>query len=423
MKISFLILFQFLIIKIAIGQQTVYIPPGSAIQFGSTVPAGIFGYLMNDGNLSIKKSGNVFFSGKIWANREGSTLSDNNLDSNSIDGGTVHFVTNPLGQQILDIRSSGGKGAFCNLTIDNTADVILVSDVTILNTLHFRSGHLLLNKRDLIMGNETLNGNITGYNERSYVVTGVDPAGGYLRQKSIMQGALVTFPFGPTISTYSPAQLINNGGENDFYARVFSNVYEKAVSGTVLVDSILGLTWELQKRTVEDAEVIAKLQNDALVENTVFNSMRNNSYIILYGNNQWDKPSLWNPAQIPGSITSSFPVASSLLNLRRVVLGNEPLFLSKRVSKGFKTFIVPNAFSPNGDNINDKWIIKGLQDYDNCTVEIFTRYGREVFRSTGYHRPWDGTYNGSPMPIGTYYYLIDLRNGEKPLSGPLTLLR
>lgn len=104
-------------------------------------------------------------------------------------------------------------------------------------------------------------------------------------------------------------------------------------------------------------------------------------------------------------------------------MGNDLSFLSKRVSKRFKAFAIPNAFSPNNDNINDKWIIKGLKDYDNCTVEIFTRYGREVFRSQGYRQPWDGIYNGSPMPAGTYYYLIDLKNGEKPLSGPLTLLR
>ncbi|WP_425423102.1 gliding motility-associated C-terminal domain-containing protein [Segetibacter koreensis] len=98
-------------------------------------------------------------------------------------------------------------------------------------------------------------------------------------------------------------------------------------------------------------------------------------------------------------------------------------YLSKRVSKHFKTFTIPNAFSPNGDNINDKWIIKGLKDYDNCTVEIFTRYGSKVFSSKGYQQPWDGTSNGSPMPVATYYYLIDLKNGEKPLSGPLTLLK
>ncbi len=423
MRTFIFILLLSLVVETTIGQETVYIPPGSAIQFGSTVPAGIFGYLINEGNVSIKKSGNVFFSGKIWANRTGSILSDNNLDSNSIDGGTVHFVTNPLGQQILDIKSSGNKGAFCNLTIDNNADVILVSDVNVLNTLQFKRGHLLLNKHDLIMGDQLLNGNITGYDESRFVVTGSDPSGGFIMQKSIMPGALVTFPFGPTTSAYSPAQLINNGIENDFYGRVFSNVYEKAEYGAILTDSTLGLTWEISKRLEEDAEVIVKLQHDEPVENTLFRSMRNNSYVTVYGNSQWDKPFLWNPAQSPGDITRSFPIASALVNSRRIILGNTMLYLSKRVSNHFKAFTIPNAFSPNGDNINDKWIIRGLKDYDNCTVEIFNRYGREVFRSTGYQHPWDGNYNGTQMPVGTYYYLIDLRNGEKPLSGPLTLLR
>lgn len=412
-----------IIITFSYAQETVYIPPGSAIQFGSTAPAGIFGYLVNEGNVSIKKKGNVFFSGKIWANRAGSTLSDNNLDSNSVDGGTVHFMTNPYGQQILDIKSSGNKGSFCNLSIDNNADVILISDVTVLNTLQFKSGHLLLNDYDLIMGNETLNGSITGYDEKRFVVTGIDPVGGFIRQRAIMPGALVTFPVGPSKSVYSPAQLINNSIENDFYGRVFNNVYEKAVAGAIITDSTLGLTWAISKKSADDAEVIAKLQNDMPAENAVFRSMRNNSYIIIYGNSQWDKPSLWNPALSPGNITASFPVRSAIVNARRVILGNDFLYLTKRVSKGFKAFTIPNAFSPNGDNINDKWIIKGLKDYDNCTVEIFTRYGRSVFRSNCYNQPWDGTFNGTALPVGTYYYLIDLKSGEKPLSGPLTLLR
>ncbi len=410
-------------IKISGAQETVYIPPGSAIQFGSTTPAGIFGYLINEGNLSIRKRGDVFFSGKIWANRAGGSLSDNNLDSNSIDGGTVHFVTNPLGQQILDSKSSGSKGSFCNLTIDNNSDVILVSDVTVLNTLQFKRGHLLLNNHDLIIGDESLNGSITGYDESRFVVTGSDPTGGFIKHKSIMPGALATFPVGPTVSAYSPAQLINNGIENEFYGRVFNNVYEKALYGAILTDSTLALTWAIAKKTGDNEEVIVKLQNDASIENDVFRSMRNNSYVTIYGNSQWDKPFLWNPAQSPGDITGSFPIASSIVNSRRIILNKSLLYLSKKVSNHFKAFTIPNAFSPNGDNINDKWIVKGLKDYDNCTVEIFTRYGRPVFRSHGYQQPWDGTYNGSPMPVATYYYLIDLRNGEKPLSGPLTLLR
>jgi gliding motility-associated-like protein len=71
-----------------------------------------------------------------------------------------------------------------------------------------------------------------------------------------------------------------------------------------------------------------------------------------------------------------------------------------------KVLIVPNVFSPNGDGINDKWEIAGLRGVTNCTVEIFNRWGQEVYNSHGYNNPWDGTWKGKPVPVATYYYVI-----------------
>jgi gliding motility-associated-like protein len=85
--------------------------------------------------------------------------------------------------------------------------------------------------------------------------------------------------------------------------------------------------------------------------------------------------------------------------------------------------IVPNTFTPNGDGINDVWNITALQNYPGCTVTVYTRYGTQVFRATGYPKPWDGTRNGKTLPVGTYYYLIDLKTGKTPLSGFLAILR
>jgi gliding motility-associated-like protein len=68
-------------------------------------------------------------------------------------------------------------------------------------------------------------------------------------------------------------------------------------------------------------------------------------------------------------------------------------------------------------------VVRGLRDYPNCVVEIFNRYGQMVFRSNGYNQPWDGTYKGQPLPVATYYYVIDLKNGDKPIGGSVTLLR
>lgn len=84
---------------------------------------------------------------------------------------------------------------------------------------------------------------------------------------------------------------------------------------------------------------------------------------------------------------------------------------------------VPNVFSPNGDNIHDTWVIKYLGDYPDCVVQVFSRSGQKVFMSQGYNKPWDGTLNGNPLPIGTYYYLIQFKTGRSVVSGSVTILR
>lgn len=91
--------------------------------------------------------------------------------------------------------------------------------------------------------------------------------------------------------------------------------------------------------------------------------------------------------------------------------------------KVFKEVKVPNAFSPNGDGINDTWVLTNLSDYPECSVEIFNRYGQKIFQSTGYKTAWDGTMNGHPLPLATYYYVIKIKNGSAPLTGYVVLVR
>ncbi len=88
-----------------------------------------------------------------------------------------------------------------------------------------------------------------------------------------------------------------------------------------------------------------------------------------------------------------------------------------------ESIVVPNAFTPNGDGINDLWNIKSLTDFPQCTVSVYARNGSLIFQSRGYGKPWDGTYNGSPVPTGTYYYIIIPQSGLQKLSGSVTVLR
>jgi gliding motility-associated-like protein len=85
--------------------------------------------------------------------------------------------------------------------------------------------------------------------------------------------------------------------------------------------------------------------------------------------------------------------------------------------------IAPNAFSPNGDGIHDTWQILHLNDYPNSRVQIYTRAGQLIYQSVGFATPWDGTNKGQPLPIGTYYYIIQPGNGSDVIKGSITLLR
>ena len=84
------------------------------------------------------------------------------------------------------------------------------------------------------------------------------------------------------------------------------------------------------------------------------------------------------------------------------------------------------AFTPNGDGINDRWLVTNGNCVIDIQAQVFNRYGAKVFESNDYKNNWDGTYKGKPLPDGTYYYIITFRllNGKKVLlKGNLTILR
>ncbi|WP_377506686.1 Ig-like domain-containing protein [Pontibacter locisalis] len=82
-----------------------------------------------------------------------------------------------------------------------------------------------------------------------------------------------------------------------------------------------------------------------------------------------------------------------------------------------------NALTLNGDNINDTWHIRNIEYYPNCRVQVFTRWGAQIYDSKGYQEPWNGTHNGKPLPMAAYYYIIDLGMGEEPTAGSITLIK
>jgi gliding motility-associated-like protein len=85
---------------------------------------------------------------------------------------------------------------------------------------------------------------------------------------------------------------------------------------------------------------------------------------------------------------------------------------------------IPTGITPNGDQINDVWNIPGIERYPDAKVLVFDQVGRKVFESVGYPQPWDGSFNGRPLPRASYYWIIDLQDGfNEPFQGIISIMR
>lgn len=86
--------------------------------------------------------------------------------------------------------------------------------------------------------------------------------------------------------------------------------------------------------------------------------------------------------------------------------------------------ITGNIITPNGDGYNDQFNIPCLDnDFENNQLIIFNQWGDELYRASPYTNDWAGTYQGDPLPAGTYFYYLDLGDGSRPLNGFIVLER
>jgi gliding motility-associated-like protein len=91
-----------------------------------------------------------------------------------------------------------------------------------------------------------------------------------------------------------------------------------------------------------------------------------------------------------------------------------------RIGKFFRLFM-PNAFSPNGDSVNDTWEIKNLSSLPGAEVFIFNRNGGLIYYADRNGQPWDGTYENQKVPSGVYRYLVRAPDRE-PMQGTVHVI-
>ena len=203
-------------------------------------------------------------------------------------------------------------------------------------------------------------------------------------------------------------------------------------TGSVVISAVTGGTFSPANYEINyipgniiitPAPLIATVDNKSKVFGTV-----NPVFTITYSgfvNNEDASVFTIGPAITTTSLTNSpagqYPITASGAEAQNYTITYIPGVLTITVL--VQEVVVPNAFTPNGDGINDFWDIKYLNLYPGNTVNIFDRYGRKIFTSNGYGIPWDGTYNGAALPTGVYYYIIDSKNGSKPIAGNVTIIK
>ena len=109
---------------------------------------------------------------------------------------------------------------------------------------------------------------------------------------------------------------------------------------------------------------------------------------------------------------------------------SEQDFYSNLTTLDTDELIIPNAFSPNGDNKNDQFIIYGIESFAQVTLKIFNRWEQMVYQNENYDNSWTGESNignnlnqNNGLPSGVYFYILELDGGETYKKGFIYLKR
>jgi gliding motility-associated-like protein len=137
---------------------------------------------------------------------------------------------------------------------------------------------------------------------------------------------------------------------------------------------------------------------------------------------------LWSPGSTLNDSTSSSPIASPLVTTTyyMTVTNSSGCTDTDTVTVTVEeviNLVITNLITPNGDGFNDTWYIQNIELFPDNRVEIFNRYGQVIFTQDAYDNTWGGTFNGTVVPDGTYYYVVSFESSESVLKGSVNVLK
>lgn len=303
----------------------------------------------------------------------------------------------------------GNNGAFIGMLLEHrNDDNIVLADVAdpgyntinpqgvLSATLNIGAElNLAVNKADVILNGHNLtfntSGKISNYSASRMVVTSNSVVGHMVKEYA--NSSSFVFPVGIAEGDYTPATLTPTSATT-----LYVGVQDYTASAVQGLDYDLGMNrnWNIYAANPVKADMT--LQHNMNTNGIKFDDK--NALITKFaGAAQWDELKTTNPSLgIHTSLNVELLTASAI----------NGVWFTKSTSLK-PNFFIPNVITPNGDGKNDRFVIVGLEFFNNADVTIFNRWGNEVYRNNNYKNTWAG----EGLNEGTYYYLIKLRKADK----------
>ena len=140
---------------------------------------------------------------------------------------------------------------------------------------------------------------------------------------------------------------------------------------------------------------------------------------------------LWSPAASLTNANTLTPTAKPIIttNYTLTVVNSNGCISTANASVTVLPYCIKvmDAFTPNGDAVNDLWLVtQGGACATQSKVKVYNRYGSEVYSNDNYQNNWNGTYNGKAIADGTYYYFVEftlIGTRKIMVKGNVTILR
>lgn len=362
------------------------------------------------------------------------------LDFDWSNGSIADIISGiPAGTYYLTVTDDWGCIGSTNVTLDLPNEIIMNSYVTDLKCFGSNDGKINISLSggdppfDILWSNGSSDVNLNSLSSGQYLLTVTDSRDCVITQEfTVNQPDPINFEYSKTDVTcfgLSDGSLLMGatGGSEPYNYTVSSGLF---VANTELVTSLKAGTYSL---LVKDNNNCTKTGTVAIYQPAELSATVTASNPSCIGNNDGYIAVFPVGGTAPYSYTyDNMELDTAIYN--RLREGNYIISISDangcefelgsvRLNEAlYECLIIPSAFTPNGDGVNDKWEIRNIELYPGAYIHVFNRWGQEVYFGRPDTEPWDGTFNGKALPVGAYMYVINPNNDSSEYKGTISII-